>query len=234
MKNIFFTILIILSSQINAQVGIGTTNPESSSILDIQSTNKGVLLPRMTLLERDLIANPTNGLMYFNTDLNKFEFNSGTTSTPVWETINQLTSVKYSNTDITTNLNQASFTNIPIFGNLNWNDNISTFSLIDSSNLQVNATGRFKVSVNISYNATVNRMSVESQIAVNGTGISTICSTGYVRNSAGHQNSSLNFTDTLNLNSGDIISIRCQREASSGNALFRSIGTSNVIIEYLK
>lgn len=237
MKNILITILLFFSFQINAQVGIGTTAPEPSSILDIQSSNKGVLFPRMTSSERDLIANPTKGLILFNTDLNKFEFNSGTSGTPIWEIINQIpsgNSVKYSNIDTATNLNQASFTNIPIFGNLNWNDNTSVFSLIDSSNLQVNTAGRYKISVNISYYSTVNRMSIESQIAINGIGTSTICSTGYIRNSAGHQNSSLNYKETLNLNAGDIISVSCQREASNGTALFRSIGTSNIIIEYLK
>ncbi len=36
----------------NAQVGINTTAPDASSALDIQSTEAGLLIPRMTTAER--------------------------------------------------------------------------------------------------------------------------------------------------------------------------------------
>ena len=50
-----------------AQVGINTDNgaPDPSAMLDVKSTSKGVLLPRITKAQRDAIANPTNGLMVF-------------------------------------------------------------------------------------------------------------------------------------------------------------------------
>ncbi len=50
------------------QVGIGTTTPNSSSILDLVSTNKGFLPPRMTTAQRNLINAPVAGMMIFNTD----------------------------------------------------------------------------------------------------------------------------------------------------------------------
>ena len=74
------TALCIITSGIaNAQntfpasgaVGIGTASPNSSSILDITSTTKGVLLPRMTKNQRDAIGSPVNGLLIFQTDNNK-------------------------------------------------------------------------------------------------------------------------------------------------------------------
>ncbi|WP_213522441.1 FISUMP domain-containing protein [Nonlabens sp.] len=52
----------------NAQVGIGTTTPNASAALDITSTAKGLLPPRMTAAERDAIATPAQGLTVFNTD----------------------------------------------------------------------------------------------------------------------------------------------------------------------
>lgn len=52
-----------------AQVGIGTTNPDVSSILDVVSTDKGILIPRMTASERLTIATPiADGLMVYQTD----------------------------------------------------------------------------------------------------------------------------------------------------------------------
>lgn len=48
-KNLLTTILSFVALSTNAQVGIGTNLPNPSSILDIKSTNQGVLLPRIEL-----------------------------------------------------------------------------------------------------------------------------------------------------------------------------------------
>lgn len=52
-----------------ANVGIGTTQPDESAVLDINSSNKGLLIPRMSLQQRNSIQNPANGLMVYQTDL---------------------------------------------------------------------------------------------------------------------------------------------------------------------
>lgn len=57
-----------------AQVGIGTTTPLASSVLDITSTDKGILIPRLTTAQRDLVASPASGLLIFNTDTKKFNY----------------------------------------------------------------------------------------------------------------------------------------------------------------
>ncbi|MDI5897012.1 ice-binding family protein [Flavobacterium yafengii] len=79
-NNVTFLLILFLqiSGIINAQVGIGTTNPEVSSILDIHSTNKGFLLPRLTTAQRDAISLPATGLLIYNTTTSIFNFyNSG-------------------------------------------------------------------------------------------------------------------------------------------------------------
>lgn len=71
-------------------VAINETNdlPDPSAILDIQSTEKGILVPRMTQSQRNEILNPANGLMIFQTDNTPgFYFNSGTPVTPDWQMI---------------------------------------------------------------------------------------------------------------------------------------------------
>lgn len=50
-------------------VGIGTTKPDQSAILDVNSSNKGFLTPRMTLQQRNSIQSPAQGLMVYQTDL---------------------------------------------------------------------------------------------------------------------------------------------------------------------
>ncbi|MDU1903724.1 MAG: hypothetical protein E6772_02990 [Dysgonomonas sp.] len=62
--------LLFAAGSMNAQVGIGTSTPDASAVLDITSTNKGVIFPRVTLTSRTdntTIANPTTGLMVYNT-----------------------------------------------------------------------------------------------------------------------------------------------------------------------
>ncbi len=63
-----------------AQVGIGTSNPEPSSILDISSSNKGVLFPRMdlgALSTSGPIDSPVEGLVVWNTDVANGALNTG-------------------------------------------------------------------------------------------------------------------------------------------------------------
>jgi hypothetical protein len=58
----------LLTATTSAQVGIGTTTPDASSALDITSTTKGLLIPRMTNAERGFIDTPATGLMIYQTD----------------------------------------------------------------------------------------------------------------------------------------------------------------------
>jgi hypothetical protein len=57
-------------------VGIsnGVITPDTSSILEIRSTSKGVLIPRLTTAQRNAIATPATGLMIFNTTTNAFNY----------------------------------------------------------------------------------------------------------------------------------------------------------------
>jgi len=55
-----------------AQIGIGTVSPDSSSILDITSTKQVLLAPRMTIIQRNAIDTPAEGLLVFDIDLNAF------------------------------------------------------------------------------------------------------------------------------------------------------------------
>lgn len=81
MKRLYLFLLLFLGSAeyravIAQSVGIGTSSPSSAAQLDITSTTKGVLIPRMTQAERDLIV-PVQGLMIFNTSSNSFQYHNG-------------------------------------------------------------------------------------------------------------------------------------------------------------
>ena len=90
MKFKFFWILFLIITTLSAfaQVGINTDNsmPDASAMLDVKSTDKGVLIPRMTLAQRDLITTPATGLMIYQTDNTPgFYYYNGS----IWKAINQ-------------------------------------------------------------------------------------------------------------------------------------------------
>lgn len=68
----------------NGAAGIGTTTPDASSLLEIKSTKKGLLIPRMTKNQRDAIATPAAGLLIYQTNAKPgFYYNDGSTWQPV-------------------------------------------------------------------------------------------------------------------------------------------------------
>ena len=72
-KHLLFAFLLMTTASIQAQVGIGTTTPAATAQLDVSSTTKGFLPPRMTTTQRDAIASPAAGLIIFNTTTNGLE-----------------------------------------------------------------------------------------------------------------------------------------------------------------
>ena len=91
-----FCLLFIVSISIKAQVGIGTNSPNGSSMLEINATNKGVLIPRVTLTgstDATTIATPATSLLVYNTATTSdvvpgYYYNSGTSGSPVWIRLN--------------------------------------------------------------------------------------------------------------------------------------------------
>jgi hypothetical protein len=70
-KVLLFIVFTICTAEYTAQtVGINTDGsvPDASSILDIKSTNQGLLIPRMTRTQRTSIGTPANGLIVYQTD----------------------------------------------------------------------------------------------------------------------------------------------------------------------
>jgi hypothetical protein len=69
MRKYLLIVSLIVSSQIFAQTGIGTTTPNASAKLDVYATNKGFLPPRVTLTsatDATTIASPAEGLLVYN------------------------------------------------------------------------------------------------------------------------------------------------------------------------
>src|SRR5580704_15858981 len=85
-------IAISLTSQTtNAQglsVNTSGAKADTSAMLDVSSTSKGMLVPRMNTTQRNNITLPATGLMIYQTDgTSGFYYNSGTSTSPIWATV---------------------------------------------------------------------------------------------------------------------------------------------------
>ena len=82
---ILFCVIMLFCLRSIAQVGINMdgSQPSSSAILDVKSSNKGFLPPRMTTILRDAISLPDPGLTIYNTDCNDLQVFNGVGWTPM-------------------------------------------------------------------------------------------------------------------------------------------------------
>ena len=91
MRKIYFlslTLLCLTLGKLSAQnvaVNENGNAANASAILDVQSTTKGVLVPRMTEVQRAAITLPAKGLMVYQTDNTEgYYYNAGTEAAPSW------------------------------------------------------------------------------------------------------------------------------------------------------
>ncbi|MGB1318650.1 MAG: hypothetical protein ACPG5W_10600, partial [Flavobacteriales bacterium] len=77
---VLFVLTGIMTAESLAQdnMGIGTSTPEPSAVLDLDATDKGFLTPRLNTAQRTAIVAPATGLMVYDTDDNKFWYFDGT------------------------------------------------------------------------------------------------------------------------------------------------------------
>ncbi|RLD55105.1 MAG: hypothetical protein DRJ05_13495 [Bacteroidetes bacterium] len=75
-KLIIIAITLIASYGLSAQVAftIDGSSADPTAMLDVKSSDKGMLIPRLTQTEIEAVANPANGLTVYNTDINRFYF----------------------------------------------------------------------------------------------------------------------------------------------------------------
>ena len=87
-KSTFFTLALLCLPIIGFAQNLGVnedgSSPDASAILDVKSTSKGMLVPRMTTEQRGNIASPAHGLLVFDTATQSFWFYNGSQ----WEELN--------------------------------------------------------------------------------------------------------------------------------------------------
>ena len=86
----FFILVLVSPPPLSAQSVIGGDTIDPSAILDLQSLDKGLLLPRLSSAQRDAMPNPARGLLVFNTSENCIQVNTGQPAAPLWTCLTAL------------------------------------------------------------------------------------------------------------------------------------------------
>ena len=88
---------LLQANLIFAQVGIGTATPNSSAALEVVSTSKGILFPRLTTSQRDAITTPPFGLVLYNTTVDELQlYKRGAETASTSQTFINMTNPSYS------------------------------------------------------------------------------------------------------------------------------------------
>lgn len=146
---------LICTTTCFAQVGIGTETPDASSILELQSTEGGLLLPRMTTAERDLIASPAEGLTIYNTTTKGLEIytdswnsltaeDGGTPSLTMYRNLNGAAN------SITSSNGGSSFTQFPLGTTETTETDSEYFNVIGNGQVEILKTGSYLINASFS------------------------------------------------------------------------------------
>ncbi|HEX2629030.1 MAG TPA: hypothetical protein VHM26_08465 [Chitinophagaceae bacterium] len=239
MKKIVIVSICLLQTLItfSQAVAVNATgsSPDASSILDVSSNTKGMLLPRMTQAQRNAIASPANGLFIYQTDGTIGLYcNTGTPAVPNWQMLGAQgpqgiqgiqgvqgpagtsTATEYAYIFNTS----AQFVTVgnPITFDTNGQLSSGITHNAGSSFIFVNVAGRYRVDFSVSAN-------LVNQISVYVNGVSSAGSK-YGTNTANAQNSGFVL---LNLNAGDVVQLNCAGSPASINLNANIGGTTPAV-----
>ncbi len=196
-----------------SQIGIGTNTPDSSSMLDITSSDKGVLIPRMTQVQRDAISSPATGLIIYQTDGKQgFYYYSGTSWNIFVQEIDDLSDAQKDNSNSNLFLGHQGFSGT--FNNKR-NTGVGIFAL-DRPNTDVSVATYGDDNTAFGFSALSNNF-----IGNNNTGIGSFALTA---NIDGYRNTAIGYSALSNNNSGNA------NTAIGFSSMLKTAGSGNVAV----
>lgn len=167
---ILFLTLLLCVSKLDGQVSIGASIPRDATILDVVSSTKGVLFPRVELTSLNdklpLTGNIPNGTLVFNTKItgtgtNKvfrgfYEWYNNSWRMPMTVTSTYKVAKFLNNPNETTNwlpvsTASSSTLNISLFSVTDFNDDDALFERIDDKSIRINEVGTYAITTNIGF-----------------------------------------------------------------------------------
>ncbi|OAB79662.1 hypothetical protein [Cochleicola gelatinilyticus] len=243
--SLFFSYFIV-----QAQVGVNTTTISDGVMLQIESSNSGVLLPRVALVSRSattpLTGTLTTGTLVFNTAVSGVFPNNVIPGFYFWD-VNQWRNindtkvnrtVKFSNasTSLNTDFNSSSTTGtrIDIFGTQRWNEDTTLYQFINDEQVRILDSGYYEVTVNLSLNSDRIERYIELRLQLNGTSTGDRVYGVAPEDSGNGGDFSIHFTQTIQINANQILSLRSFRRGDDDPINFKDTGTSSITIRKIR
>ena len=213
MKTIFYTVgvlIALVTNSVYAQVGIGTTTPDTKAQLDIVSTSKGILIPRLTLAQRNAIASPTTSLLIYQTDNTPgFYYYSGA----AWEKLALTSALDDGDWNVSgVNMNSTNTGSVLIGTTTSNNYKLSVDGFLNTINIGGTDNNQDAVTINKS-NQNGNALVVNQNSSYNSTDKSAISTYNALE---GHQVEIAHFSNTNSLNASIYAKSLAKRNNSHG------------------
>lgn len=174
MKIFLFLLIsaLALTNAYSQNVAINATGslPDSSAMLDVSSTTKGFLPPRMTLSQRNLINQPATGIIIYQTDdVTGLYCNIGTAAIPDWKLIGPLAPLAPLTYGYFSSSGSFGNNTFNVFQNLNLSTtNSSNGIFLSFDGATVSETGLYRIDFQAVTRCTGGNSTVDVNVAVNG------------------------------------------------------------------
>lgn len=239
MKKLLYSVAIIATAFTgkaqSVAINSSGASANASSILDVSSTSKGALLPRMTVAQRNAISSPATGLMIYQTDAGAGMY---VYTGSEWKNMSQIVDLVVTKTSSQT-LPTGGSSVTPddlIFNNIVTSPSLSNGTNTASFNT---STGEYTVGVSGFYNITAVTLQTSTTIAgipptilVNGTSVIYGIPQQNGNNPSGTFGRGL-VTINYFLTAGDVVKIKVANNSSSATLPLSTDGTTRLVITKL-
>lgn len=250
MKKIILLLLTFSLTPCLSQVGIGTTIIENGVEFKVESSNSGVLIPRIPLTARNVVApvaaTPPEGTLVYNTSTSGlfpnnvvpgFYYWDGLVWRPIADTkINKTVKFRNNSTslDFSSNSGSGVGVNVDIFNLLDWNEEPTVFQKNSNTDLQIMETGLYEITCNLSLTSSNIERYLDIRLSINGTDVGEKVRGIGPEDSGSNGEFSVHFTQYLVLNANDILRLRSYRDGSNATITFDSLGTSSIVVKRIR
>lgn len=216
----------------------------------MESTNSGVLIPRIALTARNIVApvsaTPPSGTLIYNTTTSGafpnnvvpgFYYWDGTVWRPIADTkINKTVKFRNNTTsvDFSSDSGSGVGVNVDIFNTLDWNEEPTLFTKISNTDLRITETGLYEVSCNLSLTSSHIERYLDIRLSINGADVGEKVRAIGPEDSGSNGQFSVHFTQFLVLNANDVLRLRSYRDGSNATITFDSLGTSSIVVKRIR
>jgi len=253
-------VALMVSTTTLAQVGIGNTAPDKSSLLEIGTGNDnfGILIPRVTLTAANVaapVSNPQHSLLVYNTATNltpagyindvRPGFYSWDNTKSKWVTQTKETrTAKWKSTDTSEELNDGSVNEVNLFGTEVYNDDSALFVVTPSptaDQLLITESGRYEINMTIGIEVIeadkYEEIVIKTDLKLSKSGVDTYPSVtvyGYINDDNDIVRGHIQIFDIIEIDENSTLSVEVIQETDPGEVYIEGVGKAFLSIRKIQ